>query len=170
MTARPPAADRDPVSVFVGVGASRDAPPAEVAALVAACLAEAGLTAAAVAGFATVDVKADEPALRLAAARYGVPLRAHPAAALAAVAVPHPTRTALAAVGTPSVAEAAALLAAGPGARLVVEKRKSTPVVGPPAATCALAVPAHRGRPRDDAPPVPEADPSALDGTPVAPE
>lgn len=157
MTGPRPTAENPPVPVFVGVGASRDAPLAEVLTLIAACLAEAGLPAAAVAALATVDVKADEPALCGAAERYGVALHAYPAAALAAVSVPHPTSTALAAVGTPSVAEAAALLAAGPGARLVVEKRKSAPACGPPAATCAVAL-RHPGHPPPvGAPPDPSA-------------
>jgi cobalt-precorrin 5A hydrolase/precorrin-3B C17-methyltransferase len=54
------------------------------------------------------------------------------------VSVPTPSLTVQSAVGTPSVAEAAALLAAGPGAELVVTKRTS--------AHAALAV-ARRQRP-----------------------
>ncbi|WP_217189616.1 cobalamin biosynthesis protein [Streptomyces buecherae] len=152
MTAPRPTAESPSAPVFVGVGASRDAPVDEVLGLIADCLAEAGRAPAAVAALATVDVKADEPALREAAERFGVELWTYPAAALAAVAVPHPTRAALAAVGTPSVAEAAALLAAGPGAWLVVDKRKSAPPCGPPAATCALALPGPGPAPPADAP------------------
>ncbi|MBB5933675.1 cobalamin biosynthesis protein [Streptomyces zagrosensis] len=150
MTSERPTAENLPAPVFVGVGASRDAPVNEVLGLIAACLAEANLAPANVASLATVDVKADEPALRKAAEQFEVPLRVYPAAALAAVAVPNPTRAALAAVGTPSVAEAAALLAAGPGAWLVVEKRKSAPACGPPAATCALALPGPGSGPLSD--------------------
>ncbi|MCZ1010603.1 cobalamin biosynthesis protein [Streptomyces lydicus] len=85
--------------------------------------------------------KADEPGLTRAARELGVPLRSFPAAALAAVPVPEPSAAAAAAARTPSVAEAAALLAAGPGAVLAAGKRKSPP---PARATCALAVPAGR--------------------------
>jgi cobalt-precorrin 5A hydrolase/precorrin-3B C17-methyltransferase len=53
----------------------------------------------------------------------GLPVRAFSSAELAAVAVPSPSPAVEAAVGTPSVAEAAALLAAGPGAELVVPKQ-----------------------------------------------
>ncbi|MEK8170301.1 cobalamin biosynthesis protein [Streptomyces sp. M19] len=53
--------------------------------------------------------------------------------------MPHPSAAPLAATGTPSVAEAAALLAAGPGAQLLVPKRKSAPASGMPSATCAVA-------------------------------
>ncbi|MCZ2818840.1 Rv2231c family pyridoxal phosphate-dependent protein CobC [Modestobacter sp. VKM Ac-2977] len=69
---------------------------------------------------ATLDVRAAEPGVREAAARRGWLLTGHPAAALAAVPVPTPSARVAAAVGTASVAEAAALLGGG---RLVVSKR-----------------------------------------------
>ncbi|MGY5885201.1 Rv2231c family pyridoxal phosphate-dependent protein CobC [Modestobacter lacusdianchii] len=62
---------------------------------------------------ATLDTRAAEPALREAAARRGWPLTGHPAAALAAVPVPTPSDRVASAVGTASVAEAAALLDGG---------------------------------------------------------
>ncbi|MDQ2726234.1 MAG: precorrin-3B C(17)-methyltransferase, partial [Actinomycetota bacterium] len=51
-------------------------------------------------------------------------VRSFTAAQLASVQVPNPSEVVAAEVGTASVAEAAALLAAGPGADLVVTKRK----------------------------------------------
>ena len=71
---------------------------------------------------ATIEVRVDEPGLVAFAAERGWALMGFPAAALAAVAVPNPSDTVRAALGTPSVAEAAALLAAGPGGRLLVPK------------------------------------------------
>ncbi|WP_245821138.1 cobalamin biosynthesis protein [Geodermatophilus pulveris] len=62
---------------------------------------------------ATLDARAVEPGLVGAAAARGWPLTGHPAAALAAVPVPSPSARVAAAVGTPSVAEAAALLGGG---------------------------------------------------------
>jgi cobalamin biosynthesis protein CbiG len=62
---------------------------------------------------ATLDARATEPGLREAAARRGWPLAGHPATALAAVGVRAPSTRVAAAVGTPSVAEAAALLGGG---------------------------------------------------------
>nr|WP_260605692.1 Rv2231c family pyridoxal phosphate-dependent protein CobC [Streptomyces sp. WAC01280] len=88
----------------------------EVLALVDAVLREAGLTRAAVRSLATVDARAAEPGVAGAAAELGVPLRGFAAGELAAVSVPHPSALPLAATGTPSVAEAAALLSAGVGA------------------------------------------------------
>jgi len=62
---------------------------------------------------ATLDARAREPGIREAAARRGWPLAAHPAALLAAVAVPAPSVSVAGHVGTPSVAEAAALVGGG---------------------------------------------------------
>uniref|UniRef100_UPI0015C4FBF3 cobalt-precorrin 5A hydrolase n=1 Tax=Streptomyces viridochromogenes TaxID=1938 RepID=UPI0015C4FBF3 len=99
-----------PPTLVVGVGASRGAPADEVLTLVRDALRDAGLSAASVAELATVDAKAGEPGIVEAAARLGVPLVTHAPERLAAVPVPHPSDAPLAAVGTPSVAEAAALM------------------------------------------------------------
>jgi cobalt-precorrin 5A hydrolase/precorrin-3B C17-methyltransferase len=129
-----------PPSLVVGVGASRGVTAGEVAALVRECLAEAGLAEASLWVMASVDAKADEAGIVAAAARLGVPLTTFAAGALAGVPVPNPSAAPLRALGTPSVAEAAALLAAGPGAELLVDKRKS------PMATAAVARRRPRGR------------------------
>ncbi|MFG2287986.1 cobalamin biosynthesis protein [Streptomyces sp. NPDC048595] len=128
--------------LIAGVGARRGVPAGEVLDLITATRAAAGQADRPVAALATVAARAAEPGLTGAARRLGVPLLSFPAAALAAVRVPHPSPAAAAAVGTPSVAEAAALLAAGPGAELVAGKRKSAPPGRPARATCALAAPA----------------------------
>jgi cobalamin biosynthesis protein CbiG len=80
---------------------------------------------------ASVDRRAGEPCMTALAARFGVPLRTYDAAVLAEVEVPTPSSIVCAHVGTKSVAEAAALLAAR--GRLIVPKRRS------PHATCAIA-------------------------------
>ncbi|MFE9024246.1 precorrin-3B C(17)-methyltransferase [Streptomyces sp. NPDC007808] len=133
-----------PPSLVVGVGASRGAPVEEVLGLVERVLGEAGLSRASLAELATVDAKAGEPGIVEAAARLGVPLVAHCAERLAAVEVPNPSDAPLAAVGTPSVAEAAALVRGG---ELLVPKRKSQRPDGRPAmATCAVVRRPGRGR------------------------
>ncbi|WUC99470.1 cobalamin biosynthesis protein [Streptomyces sp. NBC_00523] len=122
-------------ALVVGVGASRGVCADEVTGLVLEVLREAGLTG--LAELVTVTAKAREPGLLDAAARLGVPLRAYPADVLALVPVPHPSGAAFAALGTPSVAEAAALAGGG---QLLVPKRKSRPRDGGPSrATCAVA-------------------------------
>ncbi|MFF5043973.1 precorrin-3B C(17)-methyltransferase [Streptomyces nigra] len=133
-----------PPTLVVGVGASRGAPADEVLTLVRDALRDAGLSAASVAELATVDAKAGEPGIVEAAERLGVPLVTHAPDLLAAVPVPHPSDAPLAAVGTPSVAEAAALVRGG---ELLVPKRKSERADGSPAmATCAVARRPVRGR------------------------
>ncbi|MFE6661998.1 Rv2231c family pyridoxal phosphate-dependent protein CobC [Streptomyces sp. NPDC057697] len=132
-----------PASLAVGVGASRGAPVEEVLGLVRETLRAAGLSPLGVAELVTVDTKADEPGLVAAAAALGVPLRTYPAGVLARIEVPGPSGAPLAAVGTPSVAEAAALAAGG---ELLVTKRKSAPRGRAPMVTCAVARRDPRGR------------------------
>jgi cobalt-precorrin 5A hydrolase/precorrin-3B C17-methyltransferase len=126
---RPGVAVLHPPSLVAGIGASTGAPVAEVAALLDAALAGAGLARASVAEVATIDRRASDPAV----VSLGLPVRAFPAGALAGMDVPTPSEVVRAAVGTPSVAEAAALSAAGPGATLVVRKQAG------PHATVAIA-------------------------------
>lgn len=105
------------------MGARPGAAVTDLRAAADAVLAEAGLRAADVAVLATVDRRAGDPAVRQLAADNGWRLVALPAADLAGQPVPHPSPAVAAAVGTPSVAEAAALRVAGPGGVLVVPKR-----------------------------------------------
>ncbi|MGW4565615.1 precorrin-3B C(17)-methyltransferase [Streptomyces sp. NPDC004561] len=126
-----------PPSLVVGVGASRGAPVDEVLGLVEGALREAGLSPKCVAELATVDAKSEEPGILGAAGGLGVPVVTYTAGELAAVEVPNPSEAPLAAVGTPSVAEAAALLRGG---ELLVPKRKSA------MATCAVVRRPGRGR------------------------
>ncbi|WP_308271080.1 cobalamin biosynthesis protein [Kitasatospora sp. SUK 42] len=129
-----------PRTLVVGIGAGSGTEPAEAMRLLTDTLREAGLARPAVARLATVAGKADHPAVRwVAHCLGGVPVDEHPARELAAVPVPNPSSAVGAAVGTASVAEAAAL-ASAPGGRLVVAKRKSA------TATVAIARAAVRGR------------------------
>jgi cobalt-precorrin 5A hydrolase/precorrin-3B C17-methyltransferase len=127
-----------PPSLRVGVGASRDAPAAEIGQLIDGVLGELGVSPDSVRYLATVDAKADEPGLQSAAAERGWLVRTFPASRLAAVPVPNPSEVVRRAVGTPSVAEAAALLE--PGSELIATKRASAH------ATVAVARVRPRGR------------------------
>jgi cobalt-precorrin 5A hydrolase/precorrin-3B C17-methyltransferase len=88
---------------------------------------------------ATIDLKREEPGLLEFVQRWHMPLRLFGSAELASVPVPSPSDVVEAAVGTPSVAEAAALLAAG-ARDLLVTKRKSATV------TAAVARMSRAGR------------------------
>jgi len=109
-----------PPSLVVGVGASSGAPADAAVLLLAEALEAAGLSGDAVGLVATVDRRAGDPVI----AALGKPVRTFDADTLANIDVPNPSAVVEAVVGTPSVAEAAALLAAGPGAELVVPKQK----------------------------------------------
>ena len=118
------------MKVALGLGCDRGTPVATLATAIAGALAACGRTLADVGAVASIDLKADEPALAELAAAHCWTIRFYAAARLAAVAVPNPSETVRKYTGTPSVAEAAALLAAGsPGAaappdRLLIEKHK----------------------------------------------
>lgn len=125
-----------PLRVTLGVGCARNCPPGELARLVADVLAEAGLSPAALHSVNTIDLKADEPAILDLARAFGVPLRLFPAASLEAETprLANPSAVVFAEVGSHGVAEAAALVQAGPQGTLWVAKRKTA------SATCALAL------------------------------
>lgn len=133
----PPTVRYRPPSLVVGIGASRGAAAEEIGALVDAALADAGLSPSAVHTAATVDAKADEAGLVEAATARGWRLACLPAERLAAIEVPNPSPVVRDAVGTPSVAEAAALHLGGD---LLVTKRRSA------MATVAIARRPARGR------------------------
>ncbi|MEB3171006.1 MAG: precorrin-3B C(17)-methyltransferase [Synechococcaceae cyanobacterium] len=101
-----------PPTLWLGLGCERDTSESLLERLVATALQEHGLAPEAVAGLASVTLKGDEPALLALAARHGWPLRLFAAERLAAVPVPTPSEAVAREVGTASVAEAAARLAA----------------------------------------------------------
>ena len=116
---------RPPV-LFLGVGCRLEADPSVVSQGVRGALAEEGFSEGSVAALASVDVKQGEPALRQLAETLEVPFETYPAKRLKAVETPTPSARVEQAVGTPSVSEAAALVAAGEGATLVLPKQSGT--------------------------------------------
>jgi cobalt-precorrin 5A hydrolase len=115
-----------PRSLVLGLGCDRGAAPELVARGVEAVLASHALALGAVRELASVDLKADEPALLALSARLGCPLRTFGAAALDATpGIERPSDRVSRLVGTRGVAEPAALRAAG-AARLLVAKQVYT--------------------------------------------
>ncbi len=125
-----------PQIAVLGLGASRDCPVDEMTALVDRVLGEARIAPGAVACVASVDLKADEPAILEAARRLGRPLRLFDAATLEgqSARAPNPSDVVFAEIGTHGVAENAALAGAGPASTLAVAKCKTAH------ATAALAL------------------------------
>jgi cobalt-precorrin 5A hydrolase len=120
--------------MVAGVGCRRGTSAAEIEAVIAAALVQAGLAGQRVDMLATAAFKCDESGIAAAAAARGVPLVLIAQADLerAGSRATHSRRVAQL-MGVGSVAEAAALAAGGPDARLVVPRI----AIGP--ATCALA-------------------------------
>lgn len=77
------------------------------------------------AAVATVSDKADAEPLKQLARECGVPIRSVPAETLAGIATPTQSQLITEKFGTGSVAEAAALAAAGPRARLITTRTVS---------------------------------------------
>jgi cobalt-precorrin 5A hydrolase len=125
-TLRPPA-------LALGLGCHRGVDPAEVEALARELLRSRALAPASVRFLATVDRRADEPALRALARRWRRPLLTFTAQELSEAEVPNPSDVVRRRIGAPSVCEAAARLAARLGP-LAAPKIKS------PRATCAAAL------------------------------
>ncbi len=114
-----------PGRLVLGFGCSTDAQPEEAIELATAVLEEAGLAAGGVRAVATIDRRLDHSAARALAQAMQAELIGFSAGELAGVQVPNGSEQVREAVGTASVAEAAALLSAG---RLLVPKRSGRAV------------------------------------------
>ena len=113
------------IRVAAGLGCDRGTPLATIEQALAEALALVGLESGQIAALATINAKADEAAFLALAANRGWPLQFYTAEELAQVPVPNPSEIVRRYMGTPSVSEAAALLAAGNDlSGLLVEKHK----------------------------------------------
>ncbi|MDI9313193.1 MAG: cobalamin biosynthesis protein [Hydrotalea sp.] len=124
-----------PPRLAVGIGLERGAPVAAVADLLTTALQKINAHPRAVATIASIDIKMDEVALHNLSSNLHLPLRFFTSEELSAVPVPNPSAVVEKETGTPSVAEAAALRAAGyypspethsakPQPKLLLEKQK----------------------------------------------
>jgi len=121
--------------IVAGVGCRRGTGAPDVEAAIRAALARAGVASDDLDAIATIAAKRGEAGIEIVAAKLGVAVMFVSEADLKAAAPRTETRSerVLALTGVPSVAEAAALAAAGPSAHLISPRL----VIG--AATCALA-------------------------------
>ncbi|MBB3999655.1 precorrin-3B C(17)-methyltransferase [Aureimonas pseudogalii] len=124
-----------PKTLVLGVGTERGTEPAEAIALAESVLHEAGVSPSSLAAVASIDLKADEPAVHAVAAHFGVPARFFDAATLECQAprLANPSEIVFRETGCHGVSEGAALAAVGPAGALLTPKRKSA------RATAALA-------------------------------
>ena len=124
-----------PAVLALGLGCERGCAPEELIDLAERTLAAGGLAHEAVACVASLDLKADEPAVSAVADRLGVPLRLFDAATLEREMprLTAPSDVVFRAVGCHGVAEAAALACAGADGALAQPKTRSA------RGTCAIA-------------------------------
>ncbi len=111
-----------PQTLAVGIGCERGTDPQEVRTLINETLATHHLSPQAVALYASIDLKEDEPAIT---ELHNVVYFNAEHLNTQSAKLQNPSEIVRAEVGTPSVAEASALAAAGPDANLIVPKAKS---------------------------------------------
>lgn len=113
------------MKLVLGLGCDRGTPLSTVETAIAQALASANLSLEQVVLLASIDKKQDEVALLQLAEKYALAMHFYPAEKLATVPVPSPSAVVMKYVGTPSVSEAAAILAAETDmSDLLVEKHK----------------------------------------------
>jgi len=113
------------MKVILGIGCDRGTPLQTLEQVIDLALNSINLDRQAVLKLATIDKKNDEVAILQLAEKQQWPLVFYPAEQLALVKVPSPSAVVLKYMGTPSVSEAAALLAANTDmSNLMVEKFK----------------------------------------------
>lgn len=110
-----------PPSLIAGIHPSPYATPEQIDEIFIRALADARLARSSVYTVATADHTRNDRSIR----RLGYPVRSFLAPQLNRVHVPNPSAQLLELVNTRSVCEASALLAAGPGASLVVERMRT---------------------------------------------
>ena len=123
MRAKAPSPDIGRRFLVLGLGCERGAPASELLDLALSVVARPKD----IAFVATLDVRAEEPAMHAVARHFGVPLVTFTAVRLEAETprIANPSAVVFAHAGCHGVAEAAALAQAGASGRLIVEKAKS---------------------------------------------
>ena len=111
-----------PPVLWVGVGCERNTSKNLLKKALEDSFDRSGLAKESIAGFATIDLKANEPALISLSESEEMPINFFSREELRKVSVPNPSSLVHREVGTASVAEAASLLSAGKGGILKLEK------------------------------------------------
>ncbi|MBB4188157.1 cobalamin biosynthesis protein [Sinorhizobium terangae] len=136
--------------LVLGLGCERNTAPEEVIELAEQALVEAGLDRGDVDFVASLDARAEEPAIHAAARHFSVPVRFFDAPTLEAetARLQNPSEMVFAHTGCHGVAEGAALAGAGPDAVLIVPRirsaRVTAAIAGPLAVTEGAGIKAKR--------------------------
>jgi len=112
-----------PPTLWIGIGCERNTSKELIEKSLNTFLESNNLSKLSIAGFATIDLKKDEKGIIEIAQDNNLPIKFFSIKNLSKINVPNPSNIVLNEIGTPSVAEAACLLAAGDGSKLLKEKR-----------------------------------------------
>ena len=114
-----------PRTLVVGVGCNRGTPVEEVLAFLETVFLQEGLSLLSIRNLASVDLKADEPAVLEAAKSLDRPVRFYTRHEIEHITVPNPSSVVAGHIGVKSVCEATALLSAGTETLLTPKQKTS---------------------------------------------
>ena len=112
-----------PPVLWIGIGCERNTSKELIANSLNNLLESRNLSKYSIAGLATVDIKKDEKGILELAEEKNLPIKFFSKEDLSTIIVPNPSNVVQKEIGTPSVAEASCLLAAGEESKLLEEKR-----------------------------------------------
>jgi len=112
-----------PPTLWIGLGCERNTSKKLIEDSLQSFLETNNLSPLSIAGFATVDLKKDEEAILKISKEKNLPIKFFTTIELSKITTPNPSNVVLNEIGTPSVAEAACILAGGEGSKLLKEKK-----------------------------------------------
>ena len=112
-----------PPVLWIGIGCERNISKELIANSLNNLLESGNLSPQSIAGFATIDIKKDEKGILELSEEKNLPIKFFSKEDLSRIIVPNPSNVVQKEIGTPSVAEASCLLAAGEESKLLEEKR-----------------------------------------------
>ncbi len=112
-----------PPVLWVGIGCERNTSKALISNSLNNFLESANISTHSIAGYASIDIKKDEKGILEISEENNLPIKFFTKEDLSKIIVPNPSNIVLQEIGTPSVAEASCLLAAGKKSKLLKEKR-----------------------------------------------
>ena len=112
-----------PPTLWIGLGCERNTSKELIEDSLQSFLASNNLSPLSIAGFASVDLKKDEKAFLEISKEKNLPIKFFTSVELSKINTPNPSNVVLNEIGTPSVAEAACIMAAGEGSKLLKEKK-----------------------------------------------
>jgi len=112
-----------PPVLWIGIGCERNTSKELITNSLNNFLESANLSQLSIAGFATIDIKKNEKGILELAKEKNLPIKFFSKEDLSKIIVPNPSNVVQNEIGTPSVAEASCLIAAGEESKLLEEKR-----------------------------------------------